>query len=47
MGEERAFAFVLRCAPEVETGRRLMTVEVTFAHRRYGQLTEALIEARG
>ncbi len=43
-GTERSFPFVLKADTDATSGRRPMAADVTFAGRRWGELTEALVE---
>jgi glyoxylase-like metal-dependent hydrolase (beta-lactamase superfamily II) len=41
---EGSFGFTLACDEGMKPGRRVLGVDVTFADRHYGELTEAIIE---
>ncbi len=42
-GAERAFPFVLTCSEARQPGYRVLGVDLTFADRRWGELTEAIV----
>jgi len=43
-GAERSFSFTLKCGKDVSPGRGVLGVDVTFAGRHWGELTEAIVQ---